>query len=33
VGPINASDGPVVALAQVAPGDLDITVIGQLPSS
>src|ERR1700731_2668550 len=31
VGPVNARDGPGTAFTQIAPGDLDIAVIGQLP--
>src|SRR5437763_12172844 len=33
VGPVNASYGPGIAVTQIAPGDLDIPIIGQLPSS
>src|SRR2546421_2228951 len=33
VDPVNASYGPGITFMQVASGDLDIAVIGQLPSS
>src|SRR5438045_3613112 len=33
VDPVNASYGPGITLMQIAPGDLDIAVIGQLAPS
>jgi hypothetical protein len=31
VGSVNAGDGPGIAFTHIAPDDLDIAVIGQLP--